>query len=98
MVANYAPDVGYAWWLMEHYWVLLAEKYGKRRGDVRCSPIRRAARFRPPFRRHRSMSSGWISVIARMRAGGQYRRPSVARGSPAYILRTARTPIFATRD
>ena len=25
MVANYAPDVGYAWWLMEHYWVLLAK-------------------------------------------------------------------------
>ena len=24
MVANYAPDVGYAWWLMEHYWALLA--------------------------------------------------------------------------
>lgn len=25
MVANYAPDAGYAWWLMENFWVELAE-------------------------------------------------------------------------
>ena len=24
MVGNYRPDVGYAWWLMEHFWVELA--------------------------------------------------------------------------
>lgn len=24
LVANYAPDVGFAWWLMEHFWVQLA--------------------------------------------------------------------------
>jgi glycosyltransferase involved in cell wall biosynthesis len=24
MVANYRPDVGFAWWLMEHFWVELA--------------------------------------------------------------------------
>ena len=29
MVANYAPDVGYAWWLMEHYWALLAENLAR---------------------------------------------------------------------
>lgn len=26
LVANYRPDVGYAWWLMERFWVLLAEE------------------------------------------------------------------------
>ena len=29
IVANYAPDVGYAWWLMEHYWALLATHLAK---------------------------------------------------------------------
>jgi hypothetical protein len=24
MVANYRPDVGFAWWLMEHFWIELA--------------------------------------------------------------------------
>lgn len=27
LVSNYASDVGYAWWLMEHFWVLLAEHF-----------------------------------------------------------------------
>ncbi|MGM0767445.1 MAG: glycosyltransferase family 4 protein [Pseudomonadota bacterium] len=33
LVSNYPSDVGYAWWLMEHFWVLLAEHFensGKR--------------------------------------------------------------------
>ncbi len=30
-VANYRPDVGFAWWLMENFWVELAE-LGRRRG------------------------------------------------------------------
>lgn len=30
LVSNYASDVGYAWWLMEHFWVLLAEHFGKK--------------------------------------------------------------------
>lgn len=31
LVANYRPEVGFAWWLMEHFWVRigrLAEEYG----------------------------------------------------------------------
>lgn len=31
LVANYKPDVGFAWWLMEHFWVQLAEM-GRARG------------------------------------------------------------------
>lgn len=27
LVSNYPSDVGYAWWLMEHFWVLLAEHF-----------------------------------------------------------------------
>lgn len=27
MVANYDADVGYAWWLMESYWIVLADLY-----------------------------------------------------------------------
>jgi glycosyltransferase involved in cell wall biosynthesis len=27
LVSNYSSDVGYAWWLMEHFWVLLAEHF-----------------------------------------------------------------------
>lgn len=27
LVANYTSDVGYAWWLMESFWVVLAEHY-----------------------------------------------------------------------
>ncbi len=33
LVSNYSSDVGYAWWLMEHFWVLLAchfERQGSR--------------------------------------------------------------------
>lgn len=31
LVANYRPDVGFAWWLMEHFWVELAAM-GRERG------------------------------------------------------------------
>lgn len=27
MVANFAPDVGYAWWLMENFWVQIAQAF-----------------------------------------------------------------------
>ncbi|MEQ8535176.1 MAG: hypothetical protein RIB86_25190, partial [Imperialibacter sp.] len=27
LVSNYPSDVGYAWWLMEHFWALLASHY-----------------------------------------------------------------------
>lgn len=27
LVSNYPSDVGYAWWLMEHFWVLLADHF-----------------------------------------------------------------------
>ncbi|MEX2475913.1 glycosyltransferase family 4 protein [Marinobacter sp.] len=27
LVSNYASDVGYAWWLMEHFWVLISEHF-----------------------------------------------------------------------
>ncbi|MEI2421336.1 hypothetical protein V6O07_13765, partial [Arthrospira platensis SPKY2] len=27
-VANFAPDVGYAWWLMENFWVRLSRLAG----------------------------------------------------------------------
>lgn len=30
LVSNYPSDVGYAWWLMEHFWVLLAEHFEAR--------------------------------------------------------------------
>ena len=30
LVSNYSSDVGYAWWLMEHFWVLLAEHFADR--------------------------------------------------------------------
>jgi glycosyltransferase involved in cell wall biosynthesis len=30
LVSNYPSDVGYAWWLMEHFWVLLAEHFASR--------------------------------------------------------------------
>ena len=30
LVANYAPDVGFAWWLMENFWVQFAEQARRR--------------------------------------------------------------------
>ena len=30
LVSNYPSDVGYAWWLMEHFWILLADHFGAR--------------------------------------------------------------------
>ncbi|WP_297793870.1 hypothetical protein [uncultured Marinobacter sp.] len=30
LVSNYPSDVGYAWWLMEHFWVLLTEYFESR--------------------------------------------------------------------
>ncbi|WP_165794845.1 glycosyltransferase family 4 protein [Marinobacter fuscus] len=30
LVSNYPSDVGYAWWLMEHFWVLLAEHFSQK--------------------------------------------------------------------
>ena len=30
LVSNYPSDVGYAWWLMEHFWVLLSEHFNAR--------------------------------------------------------------------
>lgn len=30
LVSNYPSDVGYAWWLMEHFWVLLANHFKAR--------------------------------------------------------------------
>ncbi|MDX1559500.1 MAG: glycosyltransferase family 4 protein [Marinobacter sp.] len=30
LVSNYPSDVGYAWWLMEHFWVLLSEHFKTR--------------------------------------------------------------------
>lgn len=30
LVSNYPSDVGYAWWLMEHFWTLLAERFEKK--------------------------------------------------------------------
>ena len=30
LVSNYPSDVGYAWWLMEHFWVLLSEHFQAR--------------------------------------------------------------------
>lgn len=30
LVSNYPSDVGYAWWLMEHFWVLLSEHFKAR--------------------------------------------------------------------
>lgn len=29
LVSNYSSDVGYAWWLMEHFWTLLAHHFEK---------------------------------------------------------------------
>lgn len=29
LVSNYPSDVGYAWWLMEHFWVLLSEHFAQ---------------------------------------------------------------------
>jgi len=30
LVSNYSSDVGYAWWLMEHFWVLIARHFQKK--------------------------------------------------------------------
>jgi glycosyltransferase involved in cell wall biosynthesis len=32
MVSNYPSDTGYAWWLMEHFWLTLAELFARRGG------------------------------------------------------------------
>lgn len=34
MVCNYPSDTGYAWWLMEHFWCLLAEHFRHRGGTA----------------------------------------------------------------
>ncbi|WP_417566826.1 glycosyltransferase family 4 protein [Marinobacter sp.] len=34
LVSNYPSDVGYAWWLMEHFWVLLADHFRARGGKA----------------------------------------------------------------
>lgn len=34
LVSNYPSDVGYAWWLMEHFWTLLAEHIEARGGKA----------------------------------------------------------------
>jgi glycosyltransferase involved in cell wall biosynthesis len=34
LVSNYPSDVGYAWWLMEHFWVLLADHFKARGGKT----------------------------------------------------------------
>lgn len=34
LVSNYPSDVGYAWWLMEHFWVLLAEHFKARGAKI----------------------------------------------------------------
>lgn len=38
MVANWDSNVGYAWWLMESYWVVLAEHYPGRMNTVLAYP------------------------------------------------------------
>jgi glycosyltransferase involved in cell wall biosynthesis len=38
LVANYPSDVGYAWWLMESYWVTLAEHFSKSRNVLLAYP------------------------------------------------------------
>jgi glycosyltransferase involved in cell wall biosynthesis len=34
LVSNYPSDVGYAWWLMEHFWTLIAEHFEARGGKA----------------------------------------------------------------
>lgn len=34
MVANYTSDDSYAWWLMEHFWCILAEEVNKYGGKT----------------------------------------------------------------
>jgi len=34
LVSNYPSDVGYAWWLMEHFWTLIAEQFEARGGKA----------------------------------------------------------------
>src|SRR5690554_6095043 len=34
MVCNYPSDTGYAWWLMEHFWCLLAEHFRSKSGNA----------------------------------------------------------------
>ena len=29
LVANYASDVGYAWWLMENFWIQIADLFSQ---------------------------------------------------------------------
>ena len=39
LVANYDSGVGYAWWLMESFWVRLAERYHHYNNVVLAYPI-----------------------------------------------------------
>ena len=34
LVSNYPSDVGYAWWLMEHFWTLIAEQFEAQGGKA----------------------------------------------------------------
>jgi glycosyltransferase involved in cell wall biosynthesis len=34
LVSNYPSDVGYAWWLMEHFWINLADYFSRREGKA----------------------------------------------------------------
>lgn len=38
LVANYPSDVGYAWWLMESFWIALAEQYHSNNGILLAYP------------------------------------------------------------
>lgn len=38
MTANWDSNVGYAWWLMESFWIVLAEQYGKQFAPLLAYP------------------------------------------------------------
>lgn len=77
MVANYSPDVGYAWWLMEHYWVLIAEFLASRgRRALLAYPARGAI---PPHILAAPIDVVWLDYGSRSAAGWQALSRTVAR-------------------
>jgi glycosyltransferase involved in cell wall biosynthesis len=88
MVANYAPDVGYAWWLMEHYWVLLAEQLaGQGRRAVLAYPAKGEI---PPAIRAAPIDLLWLDFGDRSRAGWRALSETVRREGVTSLYLTDR--------
>ncbi len=94
MVANYAPDVGYAWWLMEHYWCLLAEDLARRgRSALLAYPKRGEV---PVLIREAPIEVIWLNFGDRSAAGRQALASTVRHAAVESVYLTDRPYIDST--